>query len=299
MIDEGKLTMLDFRIETFLTVCQYMNFTRAAEALNITQPAVSQHIHCLEESYGMALFRYERKRLQLTAAGEMLLQAATTMRHDDIYLRHQLKELQDHNRKLAFGVTLTIGEFVLPKPLAYFLRQNPETDVRMLVANTKELLHKIDSGEIDFALVEGFFPRGAYDSLLYTKNQYIAVCGAEYRFQREIHRVEDLLGERLLLREPGSGTRGVLEKALQSLNLSIEDFQHIAEISNINAIKALTAASCGVTFLYQAAVEKELRQGVLRKITLEDLHISHDFAFIWRRGSMFAGQYQEIFKALS
>lgn len=82
--------MLDFRIDTFLAVCRSMNFTRAAEELHITQPAVSQHIRYLEKSYGVKLFDYQGKRLSLTTAGEALFSAAVTMKHDDLFLKKQL-----------------------------------------------------------------------------------------------------------------------------------------------------------------------------------------------------------------
>ena len=123
--------MQDFRMETFLTVCELLNYTRAAEALHITQPAVSQHIRCLEEYYGVKLFRYEGKRLRLTEAGALLRNAATTMKHDEIILRELLAS--GDRPRFAFGATLTIGDFVLPPKLARYLIDNPEADVRMAV----------------------------------------------------------------------------------------------------------------------------------------------------------------------
>ena len=109
--------MLDFRMETFLVVCKAMNFTHAAEALHITQPAVSHHIHTLEEIYGVRLFEYRGKKLSLTRAGQELRQAAVTMKHDVQFLKERLNRLSDGENALAFGATLTIGEFVMPAPL--------------------------------------------------------------------------------------------------------------------------------------------------------------------------------------
>ena len=84
--------MLDFRMETFLAVCRYMNFTRAAEKLNITQPAVSQHIRFLEKHYNTKLFRYEGKKLELTEAGEILKNASLTMMHDETAMQDEMKQ---------------------------------------------------------------------------------------------------------------------------------------------------------------------------------------------------------------
>ena len=105
-VDKGSEVMLDFRMETFLTVCQCMNFTRASEKLNITQPAVSQHIHFLEEHYNTKLFRYEGKKLKLTGAGEILRNASLTMMHDEISMQNQMQKSEEEE-EIRFGATRT------------------------------------------------------------------------------------------------------------------------------------------------------------------------------------------------
>lgn len=115
---QGGVHMQDFRMETFLMVCRFLNYTNAAKALNITQPAVSQHIRFLEDHYKVKLFLYEGKKLRLTEAGAMLYNAATTMKHDEVILSEQLKT--SGRLKLIFGATLTIGDFVLPEKLIRF-----------------------------------------------------------------------------------------------------------------------------------------------------------------------------------
>ena len=287
--------MLDFRINTFLTVCKYMNFTRAAGELNITQPAVSQHIRCLEESYQTKLFDYQSKKLCLTDAGKFLRDVATTMKHDDIYVREKLRAMRESRRELVFGVTLTVGEFVIPEPVSKYLKQYPDTTVKIVVANTKELLRQINNGEIDFALVEGFFPKNEYDSLVYSKEKYIAVCGPDYQFEKPPAQIEDTFSERLIVREAGSGTREILERYLESRNLRIRDYHKTIEISNLNTIKTLVAEGCGITFLYEAAARRELVSGELKQIHLKEFEITHDFTFIWRRNSVFSNYYKELF----
>ena len=108
--------------------------------------------------------------------------------------------------------------------------------------------------------------------------------------------IEDTMTERLITREAGSGTREILERYLENRNLRIEDYQKVVEISNINAIKSLVAAGCGITFLYEAAAEKMLETGELIKIPLKDFEVTHDFTFIWRRNSVFSNYYQELFE---
>ncbi len=290
--------MLDFRVDTFLAVCRCMSFTRAAAALHITQPAVSQHIRALEAQYGVRFFSFEGKKLTLTDAGRLFLRTATTMRHDAQHLRDALGSLSGGGRLLVFGATLTIGEYVMPAPLARLLAAEPNVSLRMVVANTAELLRGLDRGDIDFAIVEGFFEKSEYDSLSYLTERYVAVCAPGYRFRQPVHTLEDLLGERLLTREPGSGTREILERRLREHNLTVRDFRAVTEIGSLNAIKALVRMGQGVAFLYEPTVRAELESGALREIALSGFPVLHDFTFLWRKSSVFAQTYREIFDLL-
>ena len=290
--------MLDFRMETFLTVCQCMNFTRASEKLNITQPAVSQHIRFLEKHYNTRLFRYEGKKLHLTGAGEILRNASLTMMHDELSMQNEMVRAEEE-REIRFGATRTVGDALMGRILENYLEKYPDAKIHMEVENTKELLGRLDGGEIDFALVEGFFKKSEYDFQKYSDENYIAVCSPDYAFRQEPDCIENLFQERLLLREAGSGTREVLERYLDAKNLSVSDFDRVTEAGSLQTIKELTKAGCGITFLYEVAVRRELADGVLKRIPLEDFHISHEFAFIWRRGSIYADRYRELFRRFS
>lgn len=291
--------MLDFRMETFLTVCQYMNFTRAAEALNITQPAVSQHVRYLEKHYQVKLFRYEGKKLKLTRAGEMLRSAALTMTHDELSLGKRMQSAYEEFQDIRFGATMTVGEVIMARILKRYLAEYPDAQLHMEVGNTQELLQKLDHGELDFALVEGFFKKSEYDFLHYSTENYIPVCSPHYPFQKKIRQLEDLFSERLLLREYGSGTREILERYLDSKNFGVDDFAKTAEIGSLHTIKELTKEGLGITFLYEIAVRQELENGELKEIRIKDFKLSHDFTFIWRRGSIYADTYRVLFQRFS
>ena len=139
--------MLDFRIHTFLCVCRHMNYTRAAAELKITQPAVSQHIRYLENEFQTKLFTYAGKRLELTQAGQILLNAATTINHDNVMLKQRMHDLQQSNTSLIFGATHTIGEFEIIDKLAEYLHANPTVNIRMKIADTDELLKAVENHE--------------------------------------------------------------------------------------------------------------------------------------------------------
>ena len=220
--------MQDFRMETFLAVCRLGSYTRAAEELNITQPAVTQHIQHLQTYYGVRLLDYRSKRLTLTPEGELLRRAALTMRHDEEKLKRELADLRQGRRALRFGATLTVGEYLLPPRLAAYLKANPDVELHMTVDNTRNLLQKLNAGELDFAVVEGYFRKSEYDYIVWSLEEFLCVCGADSPLAGAPARPLDaLFGETLLLRSPGSGSRDVLERVLEERNHRVEDFGRV------------------------------------------------------------------------
>ena len=288
--------MLDYRIDTFLAVCRTMNFTKAAEALHISQPAVSQHIHWLEETYGVPLFHYEGRKLRLTDAGARLFHAANNIKNDSAALQEQMRS--GERERFIFGATQTIGNFVLPEQIKAYLLRHPQAEIRMIVDNTESLLGSLDAGELDFAVIEGYFRKNLYAYQPYSNERFICVCGAQNPLADKPQSLNTLFSERLILREPGSGTREILERYLMERNCTIADFDRLLEIGSIGAIKTLVAAGLGITFLYQAAVREELASGGLREVMLSDLNMEHPFTAVWRKNSIFDLAYQRRIDAL-
>lgn len=290
--------MQDFRMDTFLAVCKFMNYTKAAEYLNLTQPAVSQHIRFLSQSYGVDLFVMEGKRLQLTEAGKILQQAALNMKHDEQHMRERMLQTKIGLNNYAFGATLSVAEFLLVDDLRAFLRHHPNSHVRMQVGNTKELLKLLEASKLDFAIVEGSFPKSEYASLPYKQEAFVAVGSPAKAKQYAGGSIKDLLNETIFLREPGSGTRNILEDYLEEKGLSVHDFFTSVELGNIGAIKYMLQDNLGISFCYHAAIAQEEKQGKLAVIPLRDLELSHEINFIYRRASLFQEDYREIYYEL-
>lgn len=287
--------MLDFRTETFLTVYQTMNFTAAAKQLNITQPAVSQHIHFLEGQYHTSLFIYRNKQLFLTRSGEILRKHLLTMKNDEKAILEELKSNFTGIETLSIGVTMTIGEYAIVDKLANFLIHHPEINIHLHYDNTFQLLKLLDHGQISMAIVEGNYPKENYSHKKYSTEDYIAVCAASHHFFTDHpHTVNDLLYERLLVREKGSGTRKILEQSLIAHGLHISDFIHYTQVENMHTIIDLLKKDCGISFLYKIAVENELQSGRLREISLDDFKMQHDFNIIWEKHSIYTNKYLSI-----
>lgn len=290
--------MLDTRVETFLAVCETLSYTKAAATLHLSQPAVSQQVHALEQDYGVPLFIYQGRLLHLTAPGRTLERAATTVRNDDALLRQRIAAGGIDELPLRFGVTMTIGEFVVARPLARLLDLHPHADVRMEMANTSVLLARMRAGSINFALVEGFFDAREFDSEVLSVERFVPVCAVEHAFLREPRRLRDLLDERVLVREVGSGTRDALERQLATHGLSVDAFGHTVQVGGMQAILQLLELDAGISFLYEPVVAERIAAGGLREIDLEDFSVTHEFSMVWERGSAYESTYRLICEQL-
>lgn len=291
--------MLDFRVETFLCVCRHMNYTKAAEELNITQPAVSLHIKYLEQYYNTNLFIYENKKLHLTPAGKILYYRLKTLDNDERMLKKELLTSSSTIENLSIGVTMTVGEYAIIQPLSTFLKNHPNINVHVHFGNTKELLEMMVRGEINLALVEGYFSKDEYEHMNYSNEKYVAVCAYTHEFSNGIpNKLSDLFGERLLIREKGSGTRTILERNLDAKGFSLSSFIHYTEVENMHTIIGLLERDCGISFLYKIAAEKQLQNHSLREIDLSDFHMEHEFDFIWEKGSIYSDKYSDICREL-
>lgn len=273
--------MLDNRMQTFLTLCETKNYSLTAKILNMTQPAVSQHIQYLERHYQTNLISQKGKNFALTEEGKALQQYVMTLKANSERIKPLLQQIKSNSKKLNFGATLTIGEYTIPPILANIFAEKPDLQISMVVENTKVLQRLLWDGEIDFALLEGHFKQEEFESKLVSNESFIGVCSPQNAYADRLINMEELLEQNLILREPGSGTRDVLERALYNQNLSIRDFKRRLEIGNMNAIKNLCHENVGITFMYKEAAKKELLEGHLKEISIRNFNITHPFSFVY------------------
>jgi DNA-binding transcriptional LysR family regulator len=247
----------------------------------MTQPAVSQHIQYLENYYQVVLISGKGKNFSLTAEGEALREYVRTLYANSERILTLVQRIKNQAKPLNFGATLTIGEYTIPSILYQIFKEYPETNISMFVENTHILQKMLWEGRIDFALLEGHFNHNQFDFKEISNEIFIGVCSPDNKIASKTINIEELLDQNLILREPGSGTRDILEQALYNKNLSIKDFERIIEIGNMNVIKELCHKDIGITFMYREAVKNELSQGYLKEISIRDFHITHPFNFVY------------------
>ncbi|SEH85531.1 DNA-binding transcriptional regulator, LysR family [Ruminococcus flavefaciens] len=267
--------MVDFRIKTFLTLCSVMNYRKIAELLNMTQPAVTQHIHYLEEEYHCKLFLYDRHTLTLTPEGELLKNYAENISYQEKRLFEKMGLVK--KRSLRIGATKTIGEYVITEQVAKYLSK-PQQTILVDVDNTNRLLELLKQGELDFALIEGFFDSAEFESRLYRSEPFIGVCSPTHRFAGKTVPLDEVLSETLFLREEGSGTRMILEQLLSERNCTTDRFNRIVCISNFGLMSDLIARNIGITFAYQAI---QTADKGLAEFQVEGWKIYRDFNYVF------------------
>ncbi len=279
---------MDSKLQTFLTLCQTMNYRIAAEQLHLSQPAVTKQIQSLEQMLQTKLFRYDGHTLHKTEACLLLERYAISQ-------QYQFEELQlaiaDKKRfNLRIGATKTIGDYVLIDAIKEYL-SDPSHELSLMVDNTMHLLQMLDENQLDFAVIEGAFSKTKYDSYLLRMEPFVGICAKNSTLCGQHISVEELLKQTIVVREKGSGTRRIFEERLAAMGYELSDFYREVSISSFVAIKALVAAGIGISFLYNSVVAKENDIGTF---TVDGITEPHPFHVVYTQNTS-ARNYAEQF----
>lgn len=264
--------MADFRLQVFYTVASLGSFTKAAETLYITQPAVTKHIHELESELGIPLFERKGNSIQLTAAGQIVRNHAENI--FDVYrqIEFEISTLkQQLSGRLRLGASTTIAQYVLPPVLALFNQRFPEIRVTLINENSRIIEQALFDKEIDLGLVENSSRNKALKYTPFMDDELVLVTATNHnQYKKEPVPLKVLTTIPLVLREKGSGTLEVLEKALKRDGLSLKDLNVRIYLGSSEGIKSYLqeAPCCSVVSI--RTVAKEVASGQLRVIKLED-----------------------------
>lgn len=267
--------MLDYRIDTFLTLCECMNYRKTAEMLHISQPAVTQQIHALENQYGRKLFEYENRRLVKTEAAAILEQYARAAKLQQQDLLQKLESSPIHT--LRIGATKTIGDYYLKEDIRWYL-QSPDNALTLIVDNTEHLLRLLEENELDFSVVEGFFDKTRFDSILLRREPFVGICRKDHPFAGREVTMEELLQQTIIHREAGSGTRAILEQELRGYNESLQRFHRHICISSFNIILDLVKQGFGVSFVYNILADSD---PALAKFSIRGESVVREFNVVY------------------
>ena len=278
--------MADFRLEVFYTVAKELSFSRAANQLFITQPAVTKHIKELEKQYKNKLFDRNGNRIKLTEAGKILYKYAENL--SAIYRNIEFEMLalvQQQEGLLRLGASSTIAQYVIVPLIADFKNRFEKTKVLLINGNTQQIEEAILNKDIDIAIVEGHIKNQQISYTEFIKDEIVLVCGKTHPLAQKIEiKPEELLKERFVLREQGSGTLDVIDYALKEIGLNLSNLNVDVHLGSTEAIKSYLSFSPCLAFISVHAVAKELHNGDLTIIDVKGLSIERYFYFIYLHG---------------
>ena len=270
----------NFRLVVFRAVAEQQSFRKAAEELYLTQPAVSLQIKALEEDLGVQLFDRTGSRIALTPAGVTLLDYAQRVHALLVQAEQHVTALSgEHAGHLALGASSTIAQYVLPRLLSGFCREHPRVQPSLISGNTERIVDALLQQQIALAFIEGPAHSRDVKTEPFLVDEIVLIAPASHEWaERGSISAEELPAAPLLMRERGSGSRRVLELALERHNIKRTSLRIAMELDSTEAIKSAVEAGLGAGFVSRWAIAKDLRNGRSFKIVpVESLRIHREF----------------------
>ena len=276
--------MADRRLKVFHAVARLLSFTKAAEALHMTQPAVTFQVRQLEEQFNTRLFDRTHNRISLTEAGRSVYKYASQIFELYDEMDNSVREITgDVSGVLIIGASMTIAEYMLPALLGEFKRTYPEVGLRLKVGNSDAIVSMVESNIIDLGVVESPVSNKNLAVELCRDDQLVLIVPPDHPLAvHETISVEKILDFPYISREEGSGTRDVLVEYLQQHDCDETQLDVIMELGSPEAIKGAVEAGIGITVMSRTTLNKELIIGTLKAIEF-DPPLLRPFSFVHQR----------------
>ena len=278
--------MSDFRLKVFQSVAKNLSFTKASQELFVSQPAITKHIQELEICYQARLFDRQSNKISLTEAGKLLLEHSERILEDYKRLEYEMHLLHnEYMGELRLGASTTVAQYVLPPLLANFIGKFPQVNLSLFNGNSREVEVALQEHRIDLGLVEGIvrLPNLKYTTFL--QDELVAVVHAKSKLALpdEIN-PEDLPGIPLALRERGSGTLDVFERALSGHNIKLSSLNVLMYLGSTESIKRFLEYTDCIGIVSIRSISRELLAGTFRVIEIKGMSMLREFCFVQPQG---------------
>ncbi|MBI3592930.1 MAG: LysR family transcriptional regulator [Nitrospirae bacterium] len=292
--------MEDHKLKVFCTVAETKSFSKTSEIIHLTQPAVSLQIQALEELYETKVFDRSSSSITLTPAGEVLYKFAKDILALYAELGKEIGKITGLIKgSITVGASTTIGNYVLPSVIADFKRTHPKIKINVLIGNTKKVLDLLNSGVIDFGLVEGETSKHKIKvEPLITDELAFIVPPIHPWAKKKVVSILDITKEPFIIREEGSGTRQMIEKYLASHGIKISDMRIALVLGGTESIKEAVENGMGISIISRWAARKEVKYGSLRLITTKEDKILRDFSLILPKNAVLSHAVDECLSYL-
>jgi DNA-binding transcriptional LysR family regulator len=283
--------MENFRLKVFRAVARHLNFRMAAEDLLLTQPAVTQQIKALEAELDVALFDRAAGKVALTPAGIALLPFAEQLASLANAAREAVAATSSSNAgTLTLAASQTIGQYLLPRLIAGFLAENPKVEIQVISVNTQQALEALlDTHTANLALIEGPALRQDAHIQPFMEDHMVCVVPAAHEWADEEIALAQLQQATLVTRELGSGSRRIVEQALQDAGIQLRDLHIRMTFDSTEGLLSAVEAGLGIAFVSRWAVRSQLALGTLRIARIRGLSLARMFSLATPTGPEPAG----------
>ena len=281
--------MLSTRHEIFIEVATNLSFSKAGEVLFISQPAISKHIKALEAFYKTTLFERKGNAIQLSKGGTLLLSRLKEAKKIQNQLEFELSVLNDQLKakgQLKLGASTTVALYIIPKILSAFHQKYPEIKISLLNRNTDTIIKALADQDIDIGIVEGKKKNSAILYQPFATDEVIAVCSAKSPIAKKRSlTVPEIKNYRVVLREQGSGTLAALKYNLEKNDVKLSELNVNVRLAGTEALKNFLREDNCLGFLPKGSVTRDLENGELVTVKIENFQIIRNFFFIQRHGT--------------
>lgn len=276
--------MADRRLQVFHTVARLLSFTKAAETLHMTQPAVTFQIRQLEEHFNTRLFDRTHNRISLTTAGEQVFEYADKIIALYNEMDNRVRELTgDVSGVLIIGASTTIAEYVLPMLLGEYKRRYPNVNIRLNVSNSLGVVHMVENNSVDVGIVESPITNKNLVTEVCWHDKLVFICAPDHSYaEKKSVKPDELEDVPYICREEGSGTRDFIEVYLEQNKVDRNRLNISLEVGSPEATKSAVEAGLGVSIISVATVKKEIKLGTLVAIPLEP-PLERPFSIVYQR----------------
>lgn len=277
--------MFDYRLKVFYTVANRLSFTKAANELNISQPAVTKHIKEIENQLNTKLFDRKGTTIQLTESGKILFIYAEKNRQLYRDLEFAISQLNKQERgKLKIGASTTIAQYILPEILAKFNSYYKDINIELVTHNSEDIAALLKNGQIDLGIVEGESKSSYFDYQKFKRDEIVLVCKADHPLVHKNFKIKDLYDIDLIVREQGSGTQEFIQNQLKKSRIEVQKLNIIMQLGSSESIKNYLLHSDAMAFLSVSTILQELKNDQLSIIDIKNFSIERDFNFITLKG---------------
>lgn len=288
---------MDPRLNTLLMVEQTKSFTKAAAALSLTQPAVSQHIKQLERDMGVTLLIRGDGGVKLTQEGEVAVKHAKRIRAIYQAMWQEINDIKTKIMRLSVGVTHTSESNLIVEALAKYSEVNTGCRIKIVSDSINNLYQMLRTYELDVAIIEGRIADENFNSvMLDTDSLILAVSNDNPLAKKSIVTLDELKKEKLILRHPDSATRNLFISHLESNNVSLSEFNVTIEVDNVATIKDLIRRNFGVSVMAKSAFMDEMKKGKMTGLPIENLSMTREINMMYHKDFEHNNVLQDIIK---